>query len=75
MSDRKRRPIPTYRDLRAWDVRGVDGTLVSTVAGLSQVLAMPAAEAAQWVRDREGERAMPAELITDAHRAEWNDRA
>ena len=70
MSERARGPLPTYRDLQAWDVRGVDGTLISTVAGLGQVLGVSATEAAQWVRGRVGVRAMPDELIADARRTD-----
>lgn len=69
MSDRPRRPLPTYRDLRAWDVRRLDGQLVTTVAELAQVLAMSVPDAAAWVLAMEGERAIPAELVADAHRA------
>lgn len=66
MSDQAQRPLPTFRDMRAWDVRTVDGTLVTTIAALGQVLGMSPSEAVRWVRAREGQRAMPQELITEA---------
>ncbi|WP_137726204.1 hypothetical protein [Prescottella subtropica] len=68
MSDRARRPLPAYRDLRAWDVRGVDGTLVTTVTDLAAVLGMPVPDAAEWVRARADDRPMPAELVAEARR-------
>lgn|GEM_PF-1130986 len=52
--------------MRAWDVRAVDGALVTTIAALGQVLGMSPSEAVRWVRAREGQRAMPQELITEA---------
>ncbi|CAG7636740.1 hypothetical protein SIM91_05165 [Rhodococcus opacus] len=69
MSDRSRRPLPTFRDMRAWDVRNVDGTLVTTIGALGQVLGMSPAEAVRWVRSREDQRAMPDELIAEARQA------
>lgn len=68
MSDHGRR-LPTFLDMRAWDVRNVDGTLVTTIAGLGQVLGKSPAEAARWVREREGQRAMPDNLIAEARQA------
>ncbi|WP_326603369.1 hypothetical protein RBB84_18985 [Rhodococcus sp. D-6] len=69
MSERARRPFPTFWDMRAWDVRTADGTLVTTVSALGQVLGMSPSEAVQWVRAQEGQRAMPQELITEARTA------
>lgn len=69
MSDRAQRPLPTFRDMRAWDVRNLDGTLVTTISALGQALGMSRTEAARWVRAREGQRAMPKELITEARAA------
>ncbi len=59
-----------FRDMRAWDVRNVDGTLVTTIAALGQVLGgMSPREAVRWVREREGQRAMPDNLIVEARQA------
>lgn len=63
-----RHPVPTFRDMRVWDVRGLDGDLVTSLDGLRQTLGMSYDVAVQWVRGREHERAMPSELIAEAHR-------
>ena len=55
--------------MRAWDVRNVDGTLVTTIGALGQVLGMSPAEAVRWVRAREDQRTMPDELIAEARQA------
>ncbi len=67
MSDRARRRLPAHRDLRAWDARTIDGTLVTTIADLAALLGLTAADTARWVRAHECERAMPAELVAEAH--------
>lgn len=55
--------------MRAWDVRNLDGTLVTTISALGQALGMSRTEAVRWVRAREGQRVMPSELITEARTA------
>ena len=70
MSDRAQRPLPTFRDMRAWDVRNLDGTPVTTISALGQALGMAHSEAARWVRAREGQRVMPQELIAEARAAD-----
>ncbi|WP_169918036.1 hypothetical protein [Rhodococcus zopfii] len=47
----------------------MDGTLVTTIAALGQVLGMSPREAVRWVREREGQRAMPDNLIVEARQA------
>lgn len=67
MSDRTRRPLPAYRDVRGWDVRGVDGALVTTIDDLAAVLGISVSAAVAWVQAHAGDRAMPAALVAEAH--------